>query len=248
MGIPDATRAAYRDREFGRAPNGDVIVRDFDRGLVVHLGGVIHKVGPDEIPGYYADVPGVEPVPGLPGVQIIFGNPDDAFANYLLPQIVVTRDDITPAMSRWHPGTVKYRAPKPGAQAVQVTGPGGVVKTGYRKMGQQEGAIPYDIGYTLTIAHERRGLKDRESGNKILHHVMKRCTPYFNFLVIDSIDDQRIYFATAEAATSSDELLDVADRTISWTMGVMVEAELDFLDEYDLTMATGLKPSWSIIP
>jgi hypothetical protein len=247
MSIPDAVRQAYRDREFGRAPNGEVTVTDFDRGMVVALGGVIYEVGPEEIPGYYAAVVGVEPAPGLPGVQIIFGNPDDAFANYLLPQFVITRNDVTPAMARFHPGTMKYRAPKPGEQAVQITGPGGVVKTGYRKMVQQEGAIPYDIGYTLTISHERRGIQ-RDFGMKMLRHAMRRFTPYFTIVVMDSINDQRIYFGTAEAATSNDELLDVADRMIGWTVSLTVEAELDFLDEREVATATRVSPSWSIIP
>jgi hypothetical protein len=247
MAIPTAAQQAFDDREFGRAPNGEVIVSDFDRGMVVALGGVIHEVGPDEIPGYYADVVGVEPAPGLPGVQIIFGNPDDAFVNYLLPQFVITRNDVTPAMARWHPGTVKYRAPKPGEQPIQVTGPGGVVKTGYRRMVQQEGAIPYDIGYTLTIAHERRGIQ-RDFGQKMLRHAMKRFTPYFTIVVIDSINDPRIYFGTAEAATSNDELLDVSDRMIGWTMSLTVEAELDFLDEREVQTAIRVSSAFSIIP
>jgi len=238
---PDSVVQSYRDRERGLARNGEVGIRDFDLGMVLTLGGVIHKVGPDEIPGYYADVPGVEPAPGLPGVQIVFGNPDDAFSNYLLPLIVVTRNDVSPAMSRWHPGSIKYRVPKPGAQPIQVTGPGGVVRTGYRNMVQQECPIPYDISYTLTVSHERRGLKsrERETGLKLLHYVMRICQPYFAVVVIDSIEDQRIYFATAEAVMSADELVDVADRLISWTIGVTVEAHIDLLDEDDLTMVTG---------
>lgn len=245
---PDEAVRAYRRRERGDAPNGEVSIRDFDLGMVRTLGGVIRKVGPDEIPGYYADVSGVEPAPGLPGVQIVFGNPDDAFVNYLLPLLVVTRDDITPAMSRWHPGTIKYRVPRPGAQPIQVTGPGGVVRTGYRDMVQQQGEIPYDISYTLTVAHERRGSKSHELGLKLLKHVLKRCQPYFAVMVVDSIGDQRLYFATAEAATTSDELVDVADRLISWTINVVVEAQLDLLDEESVTMVTGRKFSYSQIP
>lgn len=245
---PTAAVQAYRDRENGLAPNGEVGVRDFDLGMVTTLGGVIHKVGPDEILGYYADVKGVEPAPGLPGVQVVFGNPDDAFVNYLLPMIVVTRDDIAPAMARWHPGTLKYRSPKPGAQLHTVSASGGGTVSGYREMVQQQTALPYDIAYTLTIAHERRGSKSRGTGLKLLHHVMKRCQPYFWVLVIDSIGDQRIYTATAEAATSSDELLDVSDRMISWTMGVSVEAHLDLLEEEEVKMATSLDLNWSPIP
>ena len=245
---PSAAVQAYQDRENGLAPTGNVGVRDFDVGMVVTLGGVIHKVGPEEIPGYYADVAGVEPAPGLPGVQVVFGNPDDAFVNYLLPMIVVTRDDVAPAMSRWHPGTLKYRSPKPGAQLQTVAAPGGGTVSGYGTMVQQETPIPYDIAYTLTIAHERRGLKARESGLKLLHHVMKRCQPYFWVGVVDSIGDQRIYTATAEAATSADELLDVSDRLISWTMGVSVEAHLDLLDEAEVKMATSLGFNWNTIP
>lgn len=239
MALPEAAVQAYLDRASGNAPNGEVGIRDFDLGLCLTLGGVLHRVGPDEIPGYYATVPGVEPAPGLPGVQLVFGNPDDAFVNYLLPLIVLTRDDITPAMARAHPYSVKYRAPKSGAQQIQVVGPGGVIRTGYRDMVQQEIPTPYDISYTLTIAHQRRGLKARESGLKLLNYVIRRCPPFFLVGVLDSIGDTRLYFATAEASTTADELADVADRLISWTMGVTVEAHLDLLDAEDVKMVTG---------
>jgi len=245
---PSAAVQAYRDRETGQAPNGEVGLRDFDLGMVRTLGGELHTVGPDEIPGYYANVSGVAPAPGLPGVQIVFGNPDDAFVNYLLPMIVVTRDDVTPAMSRWMPGSLKYRAPKPGTPAIQVTGPGGVVKTGYRQMVQQETATPYDIAYTLTVAHDRRGLDAHKTGHRLLKHVMRRAQPYFYLWVVDSLGDDRIYFGTAEAATTADELVDVADRLISWTMSVTVEAHLDFLDEDELRTATAIIANYSPTP
>jgi hypothetical protein len=244
----DEAIRAYRERELGRARNGEVGIRDFDLAMVRQFKGEYHEVGPDKIPGYYAQVDGVEPAPGLPGIQVVFGNPDDAFVNYLLPLFVVTRDDISPAMSRWHPHTIKYRVPKAGAQLIQVTGPGGTTLSGYKDMVQQDVPTPYDISYTLTVAHERRGLKARETGLKMLHHALKWFQPYFNIVVIDSINDQRIYFGTAEAATSADELADVADRLISWTMSVTVEALIDVLDEKDVTMATGRTFNYSQTP
>lgn len=234
MGAPEATRKAYLDRVEGRAPCGSVGIYEFDRGVVETLGATVHEVGDDF--GYYIVGTGVEPPPSLPGIPVVFSNPEE-YEGYVLPCIVVTRDDISPAMNRWHPGTVQYRVPKPGALPVTVTGPGGQQRTGYSHMIQRQQGIPYDISYSIQVLHHKRGIASRRSGVLLVTHVMRIYQPYCCVKVVDSVNDVRLYSATAEAVGSQDELVDVADRVTGWSMNLTVEALLDLLDEQELVSA-----------
>lgn len=237
MAVPAARVLSFREREAGSRRTGTVELRDFDTGIIETLGARKHEVNGQ--PGYYLAIEGIHQPPGMPGVPVVFGNPDPAFENYLLPMVMVVRDDISPALARWHPGALQYRAPKPGAPPVAVAGPGGTTLTGWPRMVEAQQAVPYDLSYTLTVYHERRGLIQRLAGNALLRVVMKVYQPRCTINVFDSLGDRRIYFAAVDAAATNDELIDVADRTVGWTMGITVEAELDLNDEYDVPMVTG---------
>jgi len=227
---------AFREREAGRSRTGSVDLRSFDLGVVLTLGGKVHVV--DGVSGYGVSVPGVDPPPGFPAVPITFGDADDAFVNYLLPSIVVVREDVAPAMFRWHPGKEQYRVPAVGSEFRTITGPGGQVKEGYTAYEAMPQAVPYDLSYSIHALHQRRGLRARQSGQALLMYLLHVCQPYFTVFVTDTIGDRRIYFATAESLGSRDEVIDVADRTIGGTLSVTVEAELDLNDPHVLTSVT----------
>jgi len=115
----DAAILALRERQAGRAPTGTVGLRSFDEGVVLTMGSELTASGKN----YFLDIPGVRGRigrDGIPGVPIVFAFPKDVFEKYDFPLIVCRRDDITPAMTRWHPGTLQYRAPAPIGNSVIV--------------------------------------------------------------------------------------------------------------------------------
>lgn len=211
----------YARRAAGLMPNGEVHLRDFDQGVVETLGGQVVDSN-----YYLLSVPGVTAPPGLPGVPINFSFPEDTDDAYVFPQIVVTRDDISPATSRIHPGAKQYRAPAPGALPVQVTW-GSRTAHGFNRMQEQVAAIPYDISYTLSVLGYRRGAPARQNGNSLLEYALSRYQPYSAVEVYDSVGERRVYFATVDAASSLDEAVVVGERVIGWTIPITVEAELD---------------------
>jgi len=92
---------------------GDVWIPDFDRGVITTLGAEINAVGDVYI---IKDVPGVSPPPPtgeieFDGIPVYFAFPDEIIDPKILPSFVVRRDDITPALSRWHLGNQQYNIP-----------------------------------------------------------------------------------------------------------------------------------------
>lgn len=212
--------------------NGDVWITNFDRGVITTLGGVINTVGDM----YVVDVPGVSPPPPVgaiefEGVPIYFAFPDETIDPKILPSFVVRRDDITPAMSRWHPGNQQYTVPAPGASDVVITNPrtGDVMATGYDTYEDKAQAIPFDLMYTIQIrARYRNNLK--VEAMKMLHFTLKRYPPYGTVYVKDSEDDLRSYTAFMESPSALDTKPDVAGRETNFNITLRVEAEFDLND------------------
>ena len=252
--LPQAYIDSYEARAEGQARNGIVTLRAYDEGVIHTLGGKVFEVGPDEIPGFYLTTDSnerlstIQPAPDLPGIPVVFGDPEDAFENYLLPLIVVTRENLSPAMARYQAGSEQYRIPKPGAQQVTVTGPGGLTKTGYTASLSHPQAIPYDINYQLTVAGYKRGVVNKMAANALLDYVLFVYKPRCVVRVFDSVGDERLYFAEADGPSSADEVTDVADRMIGWTIDLQVEAELDLSDDVEMRNAVSVKPSYAKIP
>ena len=190
----------------------------------------------------------VEPAPGLPGIPITFSHPEDIWERYRQPVIVIRRDDIAPAMNRWHPGMVTYRAPALGAKPMTVTlGPTTGSVSGFDRYEQKEQAVPFDITYTITILARTRGKgplprrgdpagfkgaagSPRNQVNRILDYVLRIYAPYTAVLVRDSLDDIRTYSAFMEAISHLDEVPEVTERVLGFALTLRVEAELDLRD------------------
>jgi len=221
--------AALRAKRAGGERTGIVTLRDFDRGVVETLRAVV--IGDN----YFVQIPGVAPAPGQPGVPITFAYPEDAYERWKLPAIVVSRDDIAPAMQRWHPGAMQYNAPAYGAREVTIGG-----QTGFTGMETMAQAIPLDISYTITLMTTGRGAPGSRAGaGAMLDYVFRIYPPYCAVYVKDSLGDQRTYSAYTDSLGMLDDVADISDRTIAFAVTLRVEAECDLTDPEIHSTATG---------
>ena len=235
---------AVRERTEGRARTGFVNLRSFDEGVVETLGARIdaetdnYFLKLDEVDTVGFDPPvsspfnrgPVDPRPGLPAIPVTFAFPEEMFEKYSIPLLLVRRDDIAPALQRWHPGALQYRAPGRGALQVQnneVTPP----VTGFDRVEQVDQAAPFDLSYTINIVARNRGAPGvRNQANRLLDHVLRIYQPYCRVLVRDSIGDTRSYEAFMEGISHLDEVAEVTDRVIGFAVTLRIEGELDIND------------------
>ena len=224
--------AALRARVEGRARTGTVTVRDFDQGVVETLGARIIKDG-----YFITELASLDPPPGLPGIPVVFSHPEEVFQTHRVPVIEVRRDDITPAMSRWHPGMGQYSAPKLGAKAVASPIPGDL-RTSFDSFEDAQQSCPFDILYTISIQARQR--EYMAAANRILAYVLKIYQPYCAVYVKDDVGDRRSYEAFMESLAPLDEVAEVGQRMIGFAMSLRVEAELDINDPIFNTTTTQL--------
>jgi hypothetical protein len=184
----------------------------------------------------------MEPPPDMPGVPVTFVFPEDVFKTNKTPLLLVTRGDVTPAMERWHPGTVTYSVPRRGDLPKGVTvGLGSSAKTLIGPTGreQQEQATPYDISYTLTVvAPYRGGVKVHGQANALFTYVLRYYQPYCTVGVRDSVGSLRSYQGFMEGTTSMDEVPGVKERVLGFSVSLRVEGELDLCDPYVVPTVT----------
>jgi hypothetical protein len=221
--------AAIRARQSGGQRTGTVTLKDFDRGVVETLRAKVVQY--QNQPNYFLMELSGTPLgeielplipPGMPGIPITFAFPEDIYEHWRKPGIVVSRDDIAPAMQRYHPGAMQYNAPAANARAV-VAASGA---QGYSKMETLTQATPFDITYTISVI----SAGSRNLANRMLDHVLRIYPPYAAIYVLDSIGDQRTYSAWMEGSAMLDELADVSERTIGFAVTLRVEAEFDLTD------------------
>jgi hypothetical protein len=225
-------------RSLGQAFNGSVSIRDYDFGVCRTMGAIYSKVQPSEtdrpdaladpIEGYFLPISGIEYPPGCPGVPIVFSYPEDRFGKYRKSSIMVRRDDISPAMERWHPGATQAQFAAPGALPGVLNG-----YSGYNRSVVVTQATPYDITYTIQITAPYRS-----DANRILDYVLRVYGPYSYVVVPDSVGDKRLYSAFMEGTSIIDDSEDVANRTIGFTVTLRIQAELDQLDPYEYLTVT----------
>lgn len=218
----DVGTAALRARTEGRDRTGIVTVRDFDQGVVETLGAVV-------VDGRYfiLGLSDLDPPPGMPGVPVVFSHPEEVLQTQRIPLIEVRRDDINPAMQRWHPGMGTYRTPA--RSALPVASPlVGDTRTFWNRVEQAQQATPFDILYTINIQARQR--QYMAAANHILAYVLKIYQPYSAVYVQDSVGDRRSYEAFLEAVAPLDNVPEVGERMIGFALSLRVEAELDIND------------------
>jgi hypothetical protein len=213
----------------GLEQTGLVTLRDFDRGVAITLRTVIE----DGL--CLLKLPNIDPPPGMSGIPVYMSSPEEMLAKKKLPCVVIQRDSISPAMARWQGvGHQQYNAPALGALPLQLTAPDGSILTGYNAKEVMGQAMPYDIGYTISIFSFGREAQNRLHANRILDHILRVYTPYSVVYLADSIGDTRTYQAYMEGVS-------VNDRAIGFAVTLRVEAELDSLDsEVQKTVYSGI--------
>ena len=262
---PQIPVGSEESRRLGQSPTGIVGLRNFDQAVVESLGAEVHDVdtGKGLHSNYYlgSDLLPVEPAPGLPGIPITFSHPEDVYSRYRQPVIVVRRDDISPAMNRYHPGHKSYRAPAQSANPVTVViNPGTFGEQrleGWDRYETKTTGIPFDLTYTISIYARHRGKgplpkkgvptgftgaqgSPRNQVNSVLDYVLRRFPPYCQVLLVDSQGDTRRYSAFMEAISHLDEVPEVTERVLGFAVTLRVEAELDLNDPEVSRAATAL--------
>lgn len=230
---PEAETQALRDRAEGRSRNGIVNLRHFDEGVVTTLGATIDE----DTQTYWLTVTGFSGPPGAPidkltneiRCPVVFSIPEDVFAQYEIPIVVVRREGITPSLNRWFPGQLQYRTPAYGSHKTLAEEGTSNEQLGYDSMEQLQMAVPFDIDYTISLISRFRGVKggQRNQAHRILDHVLRIYQPYTYVKLKDSIGDDRTYEASMESVTPLDSIPEVSDRVIGFSLSLRVMAELD---------------------
>jgi hypothetical protein len=218
---------------------GQVFIEDFDIGLAETIGCELVSI---KLDGEDADVYALR-VPGVTGpdqykglVPVVMSDSEDAFSDELVPQIVLSRGSIQPAMARWFGGGHEYMVPAHGSS--EVTSSGGL--KGPNRVEIKAWTRPFDISYDVHLRGRLRGQADQ-----MLKKVGKVLWAYAQIAVRDSEGDERGYYGFVDSYESLSEIGGVADRLIGWTIPVRVEGELDFDEPFvapttpNLTVRTG---------
>lgn len=230
--------AALRARTEGRDRTGTVTVRDFDQGVIETLGAVV--VGNSY---FILGLSDLDPPPGMPGVPVVFSHPEEVLQTHRMPVIEVRRDDINPAMQRWHPGMGTYRTPVTGAIGIGSPYPNDP-RRAWNRYEQAQQSTPFDILYTINIQARQR--QYMAAANKILAYVLGIYQPYSAVYIKDSVGDRRSYEAFLEAVAPLDNVPEVAERVIGFALSLRVEAELDINAPTTHTAVTGLTAKYQI--
>ena len=129
---------------------GDVYLWEFDKGIFDQLQTILigdHVYLPlSKVPGMKAPLfdenHGVPEEVGkeMPGIPVLFANPDDSIQRYDVPCVRIVREDPSPALERWMSLHLKYKGPAPGAQPVQVQYNNALTLNGFDKYEEQAGA------------------------------------------------------------------------------------------------------------
>lgn len=238
----------FERRAQGQSRTGIVSLYNFDRGVITTL-----KAQLIDDNYFLTNVLPVEAPTGLPGIPIVFAFPEDLFERYKLPVVVIRRDDISPAMNRWHPGMDQYRTPAKTAKLrTAVIGNPGVERQvsdfdRYESLAQ---AVPFDITYTISILARHRGYgpgvqtptglgSPRNQVNRLLDYVLRIYQPFSQVRVEDSLGDTRGYEAFMEAVSHLDEMSEVGDRVLGFAVTLRVEAEMDVNEPLEATTVMG---------
>jgi hypothetical protein len=231
---------------------GDVFLREFDEGMAKSLGA--QKIGGD----YYLPVSSVSGVRApiwteyapnaadvgtkMPGIPLIFGNPDDAHQRYVISCIRLRREDPSPALERWGSCHDKYKIPAPGATKSTVQYGGQRSKTGYDKYETKPEGKPYDIPYTLTV--EASGDKARSQAQLLIRYCMGKFGAHGKVTVYDSEGAKRVYWVFGEGPSELTAVGDIRERTVIHALSLRVSGVLD-VEEGQVSPATTSEPQLS---
>ena len=231
--------ALFLARSNGQAPNGEVYLDDFDRGVIETLGATVEEYdGPrgSKLRAHFWKLPSVQSPPGYPGVPVILGPAED-YHRYKIPYILVVPSNPQAALQRWHPGMIEYRAPAPGARPLTVAG-----RTGFDRYVEKQQAHPFDLPYTLSIITKRAtmpqassrgpdhgpvGRVEGGSSNQLLTEVLRVYPAQFGMNVLDSAQDYRTYSGSMTGISRTDRTNEPGDRVMGYDVSIVIYGELD---------------------
>lgn len=202
---------------------GSVFLKDFDRGIVETLGATV--TGND----YFLDIVGVG------NVRVIWANPEQVFQDFVMPAIVIRRDDISPALGRLMLGALQYSQGV--SQAITVGGVGGFT---HKETKPQ--AYPFDISYTV-----QSFARLQNQAVRMLSYVLRVYPPYCRVRVVDSVGDERTYQGYMESIADLDEVTDAVEKMSAFSVSLRVEAELDLIDPVVETLVTQVQRNMQVI-
>lgn len=207
----------------GHAVNGQVFVRNFDDGMIFTMGAKVVSLSPT-FKARFLMLPNVLPPPGLPGIPVVFAFPEDYFAKYKVPIVIVRRDSQDPAMERFQQGAEQFVVSAPGSALL----PGFDGRTGPTRIVRRPCAIPHDFMYSITVSARHRGAEGTKGQvNALMQYIYSVYPPRSAVIVKDSLGMYRSYDTITESVSSADELLDVADRSAGYIFSIRVQGELD---------------------
>jgi len=258
---PDARTQQLRDAANGVIRNGIVGLRHFDEGVVTTLGAKIDEETSNyfiEIPEVYGPPGNPQSVSGLPKIPVVFSIPEDVFERYEIPIVVVRRDNIIPAMNRWHPGALQYRTASYSSHPVTYMPGTGYEKSGVSKVEQLQTPVPFDISYSITILARTRGTftpgtpKTSATGqknqiNRILDYVLRIYQPYCAVILKDSDDEERTYEAFMKSIAPVDSIAEVSGRMLGFSLSLEIWAELNLAYEEQFPTVTGISIGEKVI-
>ena len=201
---------------------GQVFLEDYDIGLARTLGGELIDIELDgeTVQKYAVQIEGVTGPDEYQGlVPIDMSDPEDAYVEHLIPQIIISRGAVTPQMNRWFPGGREYQIRAKIAQDVKSSG--GL--TGPSHVERKWWTYPFEISYDVHLRARLRAQADR-----MLRQIGRVFWAYGQIFLVDSEGDERGYYAFVESYDNLSEIADVADRLQGHTISMRVEAELDF--------------------
>jgi hypothetical protein len=206
---------------------GNVFIRDFDEGIINTLGAVADPNAFNIVNGQ--KIP--DPCFKLDEVPVYFSQPEPVFQKKVFPFITINRDDMAPAMMRWHgPAQLEHKV---GTSGVVIL-PNGT--SGYASSSMKYQAYPYDITYTISIWDRYEA-----TVQTILAKVLRALPPIGRIIVKDSLNLSRSYEYYSEGSIANlQEVIDPVTRARGYAITLRVEAELDLLDSITTNAVTGI--------
>lgn len=220
----------------GETRGGLMFLRNYDEGIVRTMGARLART--ENTAGFGENyfligLEGASQPPDAPGIPIYFGTGEDVFNEFRLPAILVTRGGIEPALQRYHPHKVQYRAPAPGARRITLGG-----RVGWTKYVERAQSIQLDLVYTVRVFARRYGGGGiSKDGNAIFEYLAQIWHPHAAVQCVDTAGYRRAYYASVTYGTE-DEVVDVTMRTVGHSFDITIQADLDYNPEKTFTAVT----------
>lgn len=235
---PEEEVRLLRERALGRARTGDVVLADYIVGLIVSLGGRIGTLTKNPNDKYYfVQVSGIDLSNlGVPGVPVNQSYPEDVFNEYQVPVMFFRFDGFDAALERQHSGHIAYVTDDPASPEIPDSG-------GRRERMLVRGQdAQYDLNFTLVVE-----ARNRIYAGLLLRHALSIFQPHSSVWVKDSIGDIREYYCGCSSGAPEDEIFDIADRTMGFSLPLRVMGELSTIPEFSVPRVVGL-PRIGITP